>query len=297
MGEFRELLPEWIEKNVSRISDGSFARFAIVGLIISVIFIAVYIGCFLLSLKIKKKIISHFEKTTGKSLTLQFIEKAVTVGIIIYFIVIPLGGDQLANSLLGSTAVVAAIVGFAAQDMIKDMFAGLLLSLYKPFDVGSRIEFEDGTTGIVESITLRHVVIALLDTTRAIIPNNKANSMKVVNYSFGEVPRSVVFKFPISFESDIEKAKEIIRKTICENPLTLNSDEYDKNIPNSRTVYFLEIRESSFIMGATVRFPSNIKSEVLKDEINSSVIAALKAEGIKIPYTHIELLTDRSIKI
>ena len=94
--------------------------------------------------------------------------------------------------------------------------------------MGSRIEFEDGTTGVVESMTLRHVVIVLLDTTRAIIPN-------------------------------------------------------------SRTVYFLNMLESSLEMGATVRFPSNIKSEVLKDEINTSVFKALKENGIEIPYAHVDV--------
>ncbi len=47
-------------------------------------------------------------------------------------------------------------------EAVKEMFAGLQISIYKPFDVGSRIEFEDGTAGVVESMTLRHVVISLL---------------------------------------------------------------------------------------------------------------------------------------
>ncbi len=279
--EFTEFLPS--------LSSGDAIKVLLVGIVFLLILLGLYVCAFMLLMKLKSKIISYFEKKRGKSLTLQFIERAITVAIIVYFVVLPLGGEQIARSLLGSTAVVAAIVGFAAQDTIKDMFAGLQISIYKPFDVGSRIEFEDGTTGVVESMTLRHVVIVLLDTTRAIIPNSKANSMKVINYSFGEVPRSVVFKFRISLESDVEKAKEVIRKTICDNPLTLNSDEYDKNIPNSRTVYFLEMLDSSLVMGATVRFPSNIKSEVLKDEINTSVFRALKENGIEVPYNHVDV--------
>ncbi len=273
----------------SSLSATQAIKVLLLGIVLVIVLAVLYIGVFMLLLKIKSRIISYFEKKKGRSLTLQFIEKALTVAIIIYFIVLPLGGGQIAKSLLGSTAVVAAIVGFAAQDTIKDMFAGLQISIYKPFDVGSRIEFEDGTTEVVESMTLRHVVVVLLDTTRAIIPNSKANSMKVINYSFGDVPRSVVFKFRISFESDVEKAKEVIRKTICDNPLTLNSDEYDKNVPNSRTVYFLNMLESSLEMGATVRFPSNIKSEVLKDEINTSVFKALRENGIEIPYDHVDV--------
>ncbi|SKB72823.1 Small-conductance mechanosensitive channel [Lachnospiraceae bacterium] len=289
MNDKMELFSKEVTEILSSLSSGDAIKVLLVGIVFLLILLGLYVCAFMLLMKLKSKIISYFEKKRGKSLTLQFIERAITVAIIVYFVVLPLGGEQIARSLLGSTAVVAAIVGFAAQDTIKDMFAGLQISIYKPFDVGSRIEFEDGTTGVVESMTLRHVVIVLLDTTRAIIPNSKANSMKVINYSFGEVPRSVVFKFRISLESDVEKAKEVIRKTICDNPLTLNSDEYDKNIPNSRTVYFLEMLDSSLVMGATVRFPSNIKSEVLKDEINTSVFRALKENGIEVPYNHVDV--------
>ncbi len=255
-----------------------------------IVLLLLYIGLFFLLMKIKKKVINHFERKNGRSLTLQFIEKVITIALIVYFVVLPLGGQQIANSILGSTAVVAAVVGFAAQDAIKDMFAGLQISIYKPFDLGSRIEFEDGTAGVVESMTLRHVVISLLDTTKAIIPNHKANSMRVINYSYGEVPRSVEFKFPISYESDVDKAKEVIRRTICENAMTLNTDEYDENKPNSRSVYFLKLDDSALIMGATVRFPSNIKSEALKDEINTSVFKALKENGIEIPYNKVDVI-------
>ncbi len=169
------------------------------------------------------------------------------------------------------------------------MFAGLQISIYKPFDVGSRVEFSDGTTGVIESLNLRHVVVTLLDTTKAIIPNSSANSMKVISYSYGEVPRSATFKFPVSYDCDIDKAKEIIRKTICECPLTLNEDKYDENVPNSRCVYFLSLEDSALIMGATVRFPSHYRSEVVKDEINTSVFKALKAGGIEIPYNKMDV--------
>ncbi len=254
-----------------------------------IIFLILYIVLFIIIMWIKSKIIARFKDKKGNSLTIQFLEKIITIALIVYFVVLPLGGDQIAKSILGSTAVVAAIVGFAAQDAIKDMFAGLQISIYKPFDVGSRIAFEDGTTGVVESMTLRHVVLVMLDTTRLIIPNSKANSMKIINYSYGDTPKSVEFRFPISYDSDLQKAKDVIRKTICENPLSLNKDSYDENEPNSRSVYFLSLDNSALIMGATVQFPMNIKTEVLKDEINSAVFTALNENGIKIPYNQIDV--------
>ncbi len=274
---FEEFTPQMLNKMI------------IISIIAVVILLLLYIGFFLLLLKIKNNIIKKLEKKNGKSLTLQFIERTITVTLIVIFVVLPLGGRHIARSLLGSTAVVAAIVGFAAQEAVKNMFAGLQISIYKPFDVGSRVEFADGTTGVIESLNLRHVVVSLLDTTKAIIPNSSANSMKVISYSYGEVPRSATFKFPVSYDCDVDKAKEIIRKTICDCPLTLNEDNYDESVPNSRCVYFLSLEDSALIMGATVRFPSHFKSEVVKDEINTSVFKALKAAGIEIPYNKIDV--------
>jgi small-conductance mechanosensitive channel len=274
---FEEFTPQMLNKMI------------IISIIAVVILLLLYIGFFLLLLKIKNNIIKKLEKKNGKSLTLQFIERIITVALIVIFVVLPLGGRHIARSLLGSTAVVAAIVGFAAQEAVKNMFAGLQISIYKPFDVGSRVEFADGTTGVIESLNLRHVVVSLLDTTKAIIPNSSANSMKVISYSYGEVPRSATFKFPVSYDCDVDKAKEIIRKTICDCPLTINEDKYDEKVPNSRCVYFLSLEDSALIMGATVRFPSNVRSEVIKDEINTSVFKALKDGGIEIPYNKIDV--------
>ena len=261
----------------------------LIGIIAGAILLILYIGFFFLLLKIKKIVFAKLEKKKGKSLTLQFIEKTLTFALIVIFVVLPLGGKQIARSLLGSTAVVAAVVGFAAQEAVKNMFAGLQISIYKPFDVGSRVEFADGTTGVIESLNLRHVVVSLLDTTKAIIPNSSANSMKVISYSYGEVPRSATFKFPVSYDCDVDKAKEIIRKTICDCPLTINEDKYDEKVPNSRCVYFLSLEDSALIMGATVRFPSYVRSEVIKDEINTSVFKALKDGGIEVPYNKIDV--------
>ncbi len=289
MSDPYSLLTEFLDQTLQGYTPQKLNKVIIIAIIAVIILLLLYIGFFFLLLRIKKGVFTKLEKKNGKSLTLQFLERIITVTLIVVFVVLPLGGKHIARSLLGSTAVVAAIVGFAAQEAVRNMFAGLQISIYKPFDVGSRVEFADGTTGVIESLNLRHVVVSLLDTTKAIIPNSMANSMKVISYSYGEVPRSATFKFPVSYDCDVDKAKEIIRKTICECPLTLNEDKYDENVPNSRCVYFLSLEDSSLIMGATVRFPSNYKSEVVKDEINTSVFKALKAGGIEIPYNKLDV--------
>lgn len=266
----------------------------ITALLLILVIAALYILLTFLILKANKAIFKRIEKKKGNSITLQFLQKAVALAIIAVFVVLPLGGREIAKSLLGSTAVLAVIVGLAANEVLKDMFAGLEISLYKPFDVGSRIMLEDGRAGIVEKLTLRHVVLKLIDTTRIIIPNSKANQLMIVNYSYEDyVPRSFDVRFAIGYDADIDKAKEIIRKTICDCPLTLNKDRYKEDDPNSRAVYLLEIKESAIILGATVYYPHEIRTEVAKDEINTRVFKALKENGIEIPYNYMNLIVRK----
>ncbi|MCR5402466.1 MAG: mechanosensitive ion channel family protein [Butyrivibrio sp.] len=285
-----ELFNQLID-GLKRADQGERIGIVLFSVLVAVILVIIFVVLFCVAMKIKKIVFNRIEEKNGNSITLQFLEKVVSLVLIVVFIVIPLGGDEIAKSLLGSTAVIAAVVGLAANDVIKNMFAGLEISIYKPFDLKSRIMLEDGRVGIVEKMTLRHVVLVLIDTTRLIIPNSKINSMLVTNYSYiDEVPRSFEVKFAIDYSSDLKKAKEVIRKTICECPLTLNEDKYDETKPNSKSVYFLEIKDSCLVLGATVYYPHEFRTEVVKDEINTRVFEALAKNGIEIPYNYVNVV-------
>ncbi len=255
-----------------------------------IVLLIIHICVFIITMKFNRFVFKHMEKRRGNSLALQFVEKMFALGIIVIFIVIPLGGNMIKQHLLGSATVIAAIVGLAANDVIKDMCAGLQISIYKPFDVGSRVQLQDGRAGIVEKLTLRHVVLKLMDTTRLIIPNSTIDEMILINFSYNDVQRSMEVKFPISYGSDIDKAKEVIRQTICNCKTTINEDNYKEGDPNSNTVYFLELTDSALSMGATVYYPHKYRTEVVKDDVNSSVFKALEENGIEIPFNYVNVV-------
>ncbi len=283
-----------LTENLNNLTSKEIVPIVIIAIIMFLLTAAVYILLTYFILKLNKAIFKRIEKKRGNSITLQFLQKAIALLLIAVLVVLPLGGKQLAKSLLGSTAVLAVIVGLAANEVLKDMFAGLEISIYKPFDIGSRIMLEDGRAGIVEKLTLRHVVLRLIDTTRVIIPNSKANQSIIVNYSYAEhVPRSFDVRFGIGYNSDIDKAKEIIRQTICDCPLTLNKDRYKEDDPNSKSVYFLEITDSAIILGATIYYPHELRTEVVKDEVNTRIFKALCDNGIEIPYNYVNMIMKK----
>jgi small-conductance mechanosensitive channel len=77
---------------------------------------------------------------------------------------------RLATGILASTAVLAAIVGFAAQHTIGNMVAGVQLAVSQPIKIGDRIEFEE-VSGRVTDITLSYTYVNPGDGTSVVIPN------------------------------------------------------------------------------------------------------------------------------
>jgi small-conductance mechanosensitive channel len=77
---------------------------------------------------------------------------------------------RLATGILASTAVLAAIVGFAAQHTIANMVAGVQLAVSQPIKIGDRISFEE-VAGRVTDITLSYTYVSPGDGTTIVIPN------------------------------------------------------------------------------------------------------------------------------
>jgi small-conductance mechanosensitive channel len=77
---------------------------------------------------------------------------------------------RLATGILASTAVLAAIVGFAAQHTLGNMVAGVQLAISQPIKIGDRISFGE-VSGRVVDITLSYTYVNPGDGTSIVVPN------------------------------------------------------------------------------------------------------------------------------
>jgi small-conductance mechanosensitive channel len=92
---------------------------------------------------------------------------------------------RLATGILASTAVLAAIVGFAAQHTIGNMIAGIQLAISQPIRIGDRISFEE-IQGRVIDITLSYTYVDPGDASTVVIPNQLLVDGIVHNLSTGD---------------------------------------------------------------------------------------------------------------
>ena len=186
------------------------------------------------------------------------------------------------GSLFQGTAVIAAIAGFAAKPILSDMFCGIMISTTKPFNIGDRIELNDGTVGIVKDITIRHVVLQGIDTLKIIIPNSLINEKMLTNLSHQTKTRSIHFRFTVGLKSNISQVKKVILDAVCASAYSIprNGEEYSP-------VYFIAYQDNGLLMSTTVYYEPGTPTEIVKDDINSRVKAALDASNIEIPYPYI----------
>jgi small-conductance mechanosensitive channel len=227
-----------------------------------------------------------------QDINVRFTERAVRFLIIFIGFMWVIMGSPLTQSfgasLFQGTAVLAAIAGFAAKPILSDMFCGFMISATKPFNIGDRIELEDGTTGIVKDITIRHVVLQGIDTLQFVIPNSEINGIRITNLSRQATTknRGIHFKFAVGLNTDVEQAKQVIQEAIRQSPHTVprEGDQYSP-------VYFIAYLPSGLEMATTVYYTPSSPTEVVKDDVNSRVKQALDAHHIEIPYDYINVLT------
>ena len=246
----------------------------------------------LLLLKFEKKIAGKWiSKYDG--INARFTEKVIRALIIflaaMWVIMSSRITQSFGSSLFQGTAVLAAIAGFAAKPVLSDMFCGFMLSTTKPFNIGDRIELDDGTAGIVKDITIRHVVLQGIDTLKIVIPNSEINSRRVTNLSHHTKTRSIHFRFQVGLNTNADTAKRVIREAVQESPYSVPREGEDYS-----PVYFLDFTDNGLLMATTVYYAPTSPTEVVKDDINSRVKRALEANEIEIPYNYVNVISADS---
>jgi small-conductance mechanosensitive channel len=107
---------------------------------------------------------------------LRFARRAVEAVIIIVAIAIALSQfdslDRVGRTLLASSAITAAVVGFAARQTLANVIAGILLAIVQPIRIGDLVTFED-ETGTVEDVGLTYTWLRTGADARILIPNER----------------------------------------------------------------------------------------------------------------------------
>lgn len=122
--------------------------------------------------------------------------------------------------LLALIGAAGFVVAFALQNSLGNFASGILIMVFKPFDLGDLVEI-GGELGVVKSMNLLSVTLHTLDNRAVIIPNNNIWSGSITNVN-GTNTRRVDLVFGIAYDDDMEKAQKLMELVVKEHPLVLD---------------------------------------------------------------------------
>jgi small conductance mechanosensitive channel len=118
--------------------------------------------------------------------------------------------------VLTGAGVLTIAAGFAFQDILQNMLAGILLLFRQPFRGGDQIKVGD-VTGTVEEINIRETVITTFDGRRILVPNAKVYT-DVIHVQTAHLTIRSSFVVGIAYGSDMGRARRVASEAVAAVP-------------------------------------------------------------------------------
>ncbi|MEX3073642.1 mechanosensitive ion channel domain-containing protein [Vibrio alginolyticus] len=147
-------------------------------------------------------------------------------GKIVWVIGIMVGLSQIGLNLapvLTGFGIAGVIIGFALQDTLSNFAAGMMLLIYRPFDVGDFVH-AGGVDGKVSHMSLVNTTIRTFDNQIIIVPNSKIWGDVIKNVTHERI-RRVDMVFGIGYADDLLKAESVLTDIITSHPAVLRTPE------------------------------------------------------------------------
>jgi small-conductance mechanosensitive channel len=142
------------------------------------------------------------------------------IALLLYLHLVP-GLRGIGTALLAGAGVVSIVLGLAAQNTLGNLIAGMTLLLYRPFQVGDRVQVTAPTgleTGVVEVITLGYTILRTGDNRRIVVPNSAMASQVTVNLTSVDPRIVVAVPIRVGYAADLEKARKILLQLAQQHP-------------------------------------------------------------------------------
>lgn len=125
--------------------------------------------------------------------------------------------------LLAGLGIVGFIVGFALQDTLSNFASGMMILVYRPFDVGDAVE-AGGVVGAVHQMNLVSTMILTFDNQLLVVPNKLVWGGIIRNITHQD-KRRVDMTFGIGYSDDIPKAEEVLTAIVTSHEKVLKDPE------------------------------------------------------------------------
>ncbi|HEY7449859.1 MAG TPA: mechanosensitive ion channel family protein [Vicinamibacterales bacterium] len=200
----------------------------------------------------------------------SIVQDAVTYGVFLL-----IATFVMRERFFTTSAVSAVVLGFALQDTLGNMFAGLAIQVDKPFRVGHWIAVSS-LEGLVTQITWRATKLRTKTGNFVIVPNSVMGKEPITNYSEPSVPTRLHLDIGVSYTSTPNDVKQALHEVLDAEPLVLKTPPSD--------VLVWEFGGSGIVYRLHFWISDYSRDEFAYDRVRSGIYYAFKRRQIEIPY-------------
>ena len=218
---------------------------------------------------------SHILKPNKKTSLIKHLRTIIKTIVIITISIAILGvyGIDL-SSTIASLGVVSIVVGFAVQDVLKDIIRGIIIMTDSYYKVGDVIKYSD-IEGKVLSVGLRTTKIEDARTLNIVSISNR-NIEKVEKLS-----NLITIVIPLPYELKVNNAENIINEII-------NKIKKNNNIEECKYSGITNFSSSSLDYLIKINCDPNKKLQTRRDALGI-IVKTLEQHNISIPYNQLDI--------
>lgn len=182
------------------------------------------------------------------------------------------------TSFIAIIGAAGLAIGMALSGTLQNFAGGVLILLFKPFQVGHFIKAQ-GFSGTVKEIQIFNTILTTLDNHEVIIPNGGLATNPLENFSTQE-NRKIVWTFGIGYGDSVQKAREILTEILTSDERVLKDEP--------PFIQLAELGDSS--VNLTVRVW--VKAEnywPVQFDVNEKVYEAFNEAGLNIPFPQLDV--------
>lgn len=258
----------------------------------------IYIVICLILIKILDGLTKLIRKKKDNSIKVAF-TKGVLEFLLIIFTLIKIGQmsnvmSRFASTILMSSSLLVVVLGFVFQEGLSNIIHGFIITVFKPFDIGNRVEITvngEHISGYVKSMTLRHtVVVSIIDNAEYTIPNSQLDNANIKNLTTQDMPNRFPLTVSITYEDaqdteKLQRAKKIFSNLVLENERTIN-----KAAKQGDDLFVkVDLADSAVTLTCFIETHTAEANFTACSEIKERLLEEYKKADIEFAYNHLQL--------
>ena len=180
----------------------------------------------------------------------------IVIWLIAFYVILEGIFDPPLETIIAVAASLGIAIGFASQDILKNIFGGIMIILDRPFQVGDKIQV-DQYYGEVTRIGLRSSRIVTKDDSSVAIPNAEIMNKAVSNTNSGALDCQVVAEIFLPVGTNVALVKEIAKKAAYASKYVYLKKPVAVIVLNEmhERQYVIKLRVKAYVFDIRYEFP------------------------------------------